>query len=234
MKALINFSGGIDSAYLLYWALTNVDHEVHVHHVDFIDSSGRFHAERKACEDIRQWLKDQGLEPTSWTTNSLSLGENPGYLFDYVLMAPLTVSVAMNISGITRIWTGWAIEEEELTVMFGLNNGSWNQNYIDNVWHNGCGMCPEGKPFKGREAPIYEGPITARKAETMAKMPPELLEIAWSCHHPDMEIFPGETEVHCTPCGGCSSCLLRAGKSTEEVFDIVVGSLNSDRDVMAL
>lgn len=236
MKALINFSGGVDSAYLLYWALTNVDHEVHVHHVDFIDISGRFRAERKACEDIRQWLKDQGLEPASWTTNSLSLGDNPGHLLDYVLLAPLTVSTAMNIPGIDRIWIGSAIEENELPDWFGFNNTSykWYPDFIDSVWHHGCGYCPAGKPFKGRVPPVMECPTEAKKLDTIAKMPSELLTLTWSCHHPDMEILPGETEVHCIPCERCSSCLLRAGKSAEEVFDILVESLNSDRDIMGL
>ena len=61
-KAIIQLSGGLDSAYCLYdWLKNNPDDFIVVHHINMINHEGRAKVEQKAVYDILGWLDKNGL-----------------------------------------------------------------------------------------------------------------------------------------------------------------------------
>ena len=234
MKVLIPMSGGFDSTYLLWKTLEETDHEVHVIHVELDTSSRRVIPENRASVAIEKWMKNNCRPIESWVHGSVIANWQSDGLLDYVFMAPVILSRVMGIMDVDEIWMGANVEEYELYVLGGFNDADlWFKNFIEEAWHNGCAYCPEGEPYKGRDIIRLVHPYRdVRKKVAMAEMPKELFDLSWSCHYPDTETLPGETEVHYSPCEHCSSCLFRAGKSAEEVFNITVDNLNSDQDIV--
>ena len=234
MKVLISMSGGFDSTYLLWKTLEETDHEVHVIHVELDTSSRRVIPENRASVAIEKWMKSNCRPIESWVNGSVTIDWQSDGLLDYVLLAPVILSRVMGIMDVDEIWMGANVEEYELYVLGGFNDADlWFKNFIEEAWHNGCAYCPEGEPYKGRDIIRLVHPYRdVRKKVAMAEMPKELFDLSWSCHYPDTETLPGETEVHYSPCEHCSSCLFRAGKSAEEVFNITVDNLNSDQDIV--
>ena len=236
MKVLIPMSGGFDSTYLLWKTLEETDHEVHVIHVELDTSSRRVIPENRASVAIEKWMKNNCRPIESWVNGSVTIDWQSDGLLDYVLLAPVILSRVMGIMDVDEIWFGAHTEEYELYELNGFSGGydwPWMDNFIDMTWHHGCAYCPEGEPYKGRDIIRLVHPYRdVRKKVAMAEMPKELFDLSWSCHYPDTETLPGETEVHYSPCEHCSSCLFRAGKSAEEVFNITVDNLNSDQDIV--
>ena len=236
MKILIPLSGGFDSTYLLWQALTKTEHDIYVLHVRLNNSSARYVPEQQACDNIQLWFANNCRGINEWSDGSIEMLWSMGGINDYVALAPLIVSQVMSYGGVDEIWMGSNIEEYEVATEANFNDGDhWFRRYIGDVWHWGCGGCPSGQPFQGLPVPRLVHPtMHQRKADMMAEIPPDLMNLSWSCHSPDVEVFPGETDKHYTPCGNCTSCLLRKGLSSSEAFDYFVDALYDDKSLASL
>lgn len=180
---LISFSGGIDSAAVLYHQLRGSSKRVLVHHVNRTNTvrtrSGREPFERHAVSAVLAWLRDQGLDHFEFAETGMSQDLPFVDTVCVALWAGVvlkrhkqidTVIWPSSLSDRTRL-PGWAENEAKRRQLVGL-------------------LC-------GRNLRWVDPNAELTKAEVMAGLPSDLLALTWSCRTPTLA---GE------PCGECHAC----------------------------
>ena len=83
---LLLLSGGIDSAYCMWWALSQ-GRALHVHHVHLKNHEGRLQYEARAVEGILNWMREQVLTNFRYTESSFDYGSIRWIVKDHCVWA---------------------------------------------------------------------------------------------------------------------------------------------------
>lgn len=179
-RLLVTYSGGIDSTYAL-WRLLRDGHNVVALHVNIRNLWGRDIPEELANHNVRSWLDGQGLR-AEWMAGTVEYGNivSPKYT--------RTVEIA-------RFMAGMALRRPELKdVKIVVASGIKEDPKLPPEWVRSIHAVMEGAARR----PVHLLRLIGHLAKTdvMDDMPPELLELAWYCNHPDGD----------KPCRACSTC----------------------------
>lgn len=186
IRTLINFSGGMDSAYVLYKYLKeNPEEKFLVHHINLRHyKEDRMNRESIAVSNILYWLKSQGLDNFDYYESH----------FDY--------------GGLPEI----SVKDIQIVAFFNgiiLKTPKWSKiNKIIISWHKGevYDGAEDKKGLKVKSIlrslgvnplPVLEYPIESlSRLDIVSLMPVELLHLASSCRRPTSEDNCGK----CIPC----------------------------------
>jgi hypothetical protein len=177
-KAIIQLSGGLDSAYCLYdWLKNNPTEHIIVHHINLINHEGRAKVEQDATYSILKWLDKNGLDNYFYLESTFDYG-SIGYIIKDVEICGFHIGII-------------------------LRNKKWDsvQDVILPIYE------PEMAIRQKRAVKLIElvsnkklnliYPIkNTTKKETIGKMPQELYELCWFCRKPENN----------KPCGKCNTC----------------------------
>ena len=185
---LLLLSGGIDSAYCMWRALSE-GRSLHVHHVHLTNHEGRLQYEARAVERILKWMRGRGLTNFRYTENPLGMGTLGWIPKDHCFWAQFIGTICANPKNrhITRV-----IRPDHWdSVPGGPDSPAMKQ--ADRRYRNiSYEICE-------REL-IWEHPIQRMmKAEVVHAMPRDLLELCWYCRRPTHR---GK------PCHRCYTCRL--------------------------
>jgi len=188
---LIMISGGIDSVYALHDALTNTDHDIIAHHINFINIEGRLAPEHVACRKILEWSRTN-LREFGYSESTLDRRTMNYYGFDLVAVAYEAGLVAQSFrfreNRPVDYWRGGYCLEDQPT---------WKKR----DFHMDAACCAASYPF---EPPDYlYVPLLSKRAEVEA-LPEELVRLTWGCRRPVV----GKKSIK--PCGKCKTCRERA------------------------
>lgn len=177
---LIQFSGGIDSAFVLWnWLVNNPDDYCVVHHIYFNYNNGEDERSRKQLESvdsILNWLDSQGLNNYFYLQNEFDYGNFTSVIYD--------VEVCGFLSGIILRSPRWESVNNIVLPIYEKDSGRENRRR----------QVTEITAKKSVE--FYYPLYSLTKKEVIQLMPPELLEMCWFCREPKDD----------RPCGECHSC----------------------------
>lgn len=172
---IIGLSGGIDSTYCLWDALRS-GRKVISNHIRLISHEGRQDVEDTAAAGVVEWLRAQGFV---WTHHTST--------FDYGSIRPISLDLV--------IWGTFAgllateRRRDRPTVTISAPQGSA-------IITHGPRLQQIINYAAGRPVTL-EWPIaTTPKADLIAAMPPELLNLCWWCRRPQDS----------QPCHRCPTC----------------------------
>ena len=186
---LIQLSGGIDSAFILWWWLVNhPDEYCVVNHINIIHYENRSKKESEAVDRILRWLDSQGLKNYFYLENTFDYGNIPSVVYD--------VEICGFVSGII------------------LHNSRWesiNKVFFPIYGHETQREKTRRRVMKltsKRKVECIYPLIGLSKTDVMKMMPYELLKLCWYCRVP----------INNQPCGNCHTCKqVKAGEN--EVID---------------
>ena len=182
--ALIQLSGGIDSAYVLYdWLKNNPNDIILVHHIKLINHEKRSKYEAVAVKKILEWLTGKGLSNFKYIESKFDYGGIVGIIKD--------VEVCNFFLGVILRAKRWSSICKIFMPIYKKENVSRQirATKIRRLVSNQSTISEKS----GIEV-IY--PIENKtKKEVMEKMPKELLELCWYCRKGSE-----------TPCGKCITC----------------------------
>lgn len=204
---LLMLSGGVDSTWLLHHYLRDTDHRVHAHHISIrYAHQERWRAEDPACERIVAWCRDR-FRDFEHSTSRFDLDfHRIGWDSDLQLLVASKVALNLGPGPIT-LALGWCTDDlERPRVQARQERGT-----TPRIWEALCESA--GRPRLNRTIAM---PIVERglgKADLVAALPAELMELTWSCRKP---VF-----VHGTPrpCGECHACGLRIEASGDGTLE---------------
>src|SRR5690554_3535253 len=185
---LLLLSGGIDSAYCMWWALSQ-GRALHVHHVHLRNWEGRLEHEVKATKRILGWMRQQGLTNFRYTESAFDYGTIRYVVRDHNIWALMTGIILADPRnrGITRV-----IRTDHYDSDAGGPDSPAMRRAHRRYRNISFEVCERGV--------IWEHPIQhMKKAEVVWAMPPGLLELCWWCRRPTVS---GE------PCHRCYTCRL--------------------------
>jgi hypothetical protein len=196
--SLLMFSGGIDSLFTLYQLLHDTDDVVWAHHVNLINREGRHPAEAKACSDIVSYLT-QRVRAFRYTESTIDHRAFQMFGRDVLMVAFEAGLVVQNAHafyhrGFDRWLLGYCKEESEEVLASGAAAGSTNRRGLTESAVE-LGAHPFVPPKLFRQA------LLPKQAQIEA-MPPELVQLAWTCRQPTWH------ERTATECGVCKTCKL--------------------------
>lgn len=193
---LILLSGGVDSAYMLYHYLTKTSHPVHAHHVTIMNRvENRWRQELTACKRIVERCHTS-FRPFGFSTSTFECMalHRTGWDSDVYCLTAAWVAPNLQAEHV-QVALGWTADDlKRPEVIDRMNRGVTKQLWValrNSVNHEGRLREELAMPLMG-----------LTKAEIMSKIPPELLELAWTCRSPVLQ------EGQAFPCGKCHACLL--------------------------
>ena len=176
-STLIQLSGGIDSAYVLWhWLKNNPNDICLVHHINLINHEGRNSVESKAVKDILNYLEQSGMGNYIYLENTFDYGNLSFIIKD--------VEVCGFHLGLIIRNPRWHIKEILLPI-YGheTKREAVRRKLVDLVSYQKKVLLTY--PLMGRN-----------KGDVMAEMPKELLNLCWYCRTPK----------NSQPCGTCKTC----------------------------
>lgn len=187
MKALVLWSGGVESTSLLKWVLERTHWDIAAHHVRLHTGENRHHAEYDAIFNLHPRLKE--IRSFDLSTSYLELVEGRGTAPDYALLYPIGLA-AMGRHSADVMLRGWCREDDRNGEPG--PEGRWAQQLESlqaAVGHrlNAKTLCPWVNPngWTKREHLSYLG---------------DLANLTHSCRTPR----------HGRPCGECHTCQILA------------------------
>ena len=174
---LIQFSGGIDSTFVLWWWLLNhPDEYCVVHHIDMMHFEKRNKEELDAVDRVLRWLDSQGLKNYFYLQNPFDYGNIPGVVYD--------VEVCGFLAGIILYSERFKSISKVFFPIYG--HETTREQIRKEVMH---------LTAKRKVECIY--PLVGlSKTDVMKMMPYELLKLCWYCRVP----LDGKA------CGNCNTC----------------------------
>lgn len=184
IETFIAFSGGIDSTYNLWrWLKDNPDDIILVHHVTYYNQEGRAEYEKKAVDQVLDWLRKNGLTNFHYVESILDLRQFRRIGLDTITLASLHGT---------------------------LLKGYWEVKYwVTNTPKNEYSRLGDGvmarrekakeiiKVITGKRYQSVYGLDKMTKREIINSMPKELFELTWWCRRPKEDG---------TVCGKCHTC----------------------------
>lgn len=207
IKAIVGWSGGVDSTYLLWHLIHTTNYKIQAHHTHLHQGEAiNWEAERAACSKIKNYLLNnlpphRDIESISWSwTNYKSLRttfDQDILLFILAQQALVSFDDCFVAYGVTKNdvdrWTEskgyypWVGKEIFKTA---VQNG-------DFVW---------GKDYKSHiiDTEVQFMLQDKYKADIIKAMPRDLVDLTWSCRKP---IVIGDGIFK--ECGTCRACVER-------------------------
>ncbi len=196
--SLLMFSGGIDSLYSLYQVLHDTDDVLWVHHINLVNREGRHRAEAEACGNIVAWCTEK-LRPFRYTESTIDHSAFEMFGRDVLVVAFEAGIVVQNGHrvfgrGFDRWMLGYCQEEADEVLAGGVVAGTSNRRSVIET-------CLTASAHPIVPPRLHSQPLIAKQAQIEA-MPPELVQLAWTCRQP---VWNGHTAVEC---GACKTCKL--------------------------
>jgi 7-cyano-7-deazaguanine synthase in queuosine biosynthesis len=196
---LLMLSGGVDSTWLLHHYLGETNQRVHAHHISMrYPHQERWRAEDPACERIVAWCREN-MREFEYSTSRFDLDfHRIGWDSDLQLLVASKVALNLGPGPIT-LALGWCAEDLERPRV----RERQERGVTPALWRALCESA--GRPNLTRDIamPIVERRLS--KADLVAQLPDDLLELTWSCRSP---VF---TDGTARPCGRCHACGVRRG-----------------------
>jgi hypothetical protein len=175
---LIQLSGGIDSAYVIWdWLKKNPDEVCLIHHINLINHEGRYKVEQQAVYNILSWLDAQGLTNYIYLENTFNYG-NLSFIIKDVELCGFHIGIIVR----NPRW------EKLKKVLLPIYN---NETKREGIRRNIIKELSYGKKIE-LQYPLRD----TTKKEVINKMPKELFEKCWYCRTPNNFIS----------CGNCKTC----------------------------
>ena len=192
MATLVMFSGGLDSTAMLVRLLAQDEDELRVHHIRMVNREGRDGAEQRAVEAILAWCRAH-YRPFRYSESALDFSELAAIPIDYLSIAFVACQVAIDTPRCTRIAVGSLSTDTDI-----VNRSARQQRVFQEMY--ACYRARKlGEPEVRWVFPVYDTP----KADLARGLPPELLDLTWSCRR------PVRSEGGWKPCGACKACHAR-------------------------
>ena len=187
------FSGGLDSTAMLLKLLAGPGEEMRtelrVHHIRMVNREGRDRAESRAVESIVSYCRAR-YRPFRYSESALDFSGLEAVPIDYLSIAFVACQVATDTPGCDRIAVGALSTDTDI-----VNRCARQRRVFDAMYE--CYRARKlGEPRVEWLYPVYDTP----KAELAAALPPELLDLTWSCRRP----IDGYR-----PCLACKACIAR-------------------------
>ena len=188
------FSGGLDSTAMLVRLLAQTSDELRVHHIRLINREKRYAAEQRAVESIVAWCRAR-YRPFRYSESALDFSALEAIPIDYLSIAFVACQVAIDTPGCRRIAVGSLCTDTDIA-----NRSARQKRVFDEMY--ACYRARKlGEPTVEWIYPVYDTP----KAVLAAALPPELLDLTWSCRTPVDDY---------KPCMTCKACRARQGLRT--------------------
>ena len=208
VRALVMLSGGADSVALLANILAYTDWEVHVHHIEISNFENRNKAENAALAKIRRYLRKH-YRDYEYTVSKFEFAiDDRFFSFD------LTSSLFMAAQVTKSIWYARKVLMD-LVVTGHLNATPERELFEGSAVFNVCFMEFTKKPLWIRPLIQVGKAAKANKIDVYESIPPELLDLSWSCRTPTYEGRKAEA------CGTCLACKTR-NKTMAELAELAV------------
>jgi 7-cyano-7-deazaguanine synthase in queuosine biosynthesis len=183
------FSGGIDSTAMLVQLLAKTTGELRVHHIHMANREGRDAAERRAVDAILAYC-GRRYRPFRYSESGLDFRALEAIPIDYLSIAFVACQVAIDTPGCTRIAVGSLAADTDIE-----NRSARQRRVFDEMY--ACYRARKlGEPRVEWIYPVFDLP----KSALVAALPPELLDLTWSCRRP---AEGGQV------CGACKACRAR-------------------------
>lgn len=187
---LVMLSGGLDSAYLLYYYLKETDLNVHAHHIVLKSpTEPRWKKELNASRNIVYYCR-KNLRKFSYTESTWDWGDVRGIVRDICLVSIVAGTIIREVRGdYIYLATGRVADDN--------NNDSsrrlFEQDTSGKLWTKIAQEFAAGKRIHS----VIQRPLLGMtKKEIVEKAPPKLVGVTWSCRTPR----DGK------PCGTCHAC----------------------------
>ena len=188
------FSGGVDSTAMLVKLLAGSDEELRVHHIHMVNQERRDGAERRAVDAILAYCRER-YRPFRYSESGLDFRALEAIPIDYLSIAFVACQVAIDTPRCTRIAVGSLSTDTDIA-----NRSARQKRVFDEMY--ACYRARKlGEPEVEWIYPVYQTP----KAALAAALPPELVDLTWSCRTPLEGL---------KPCGACKACRARQGLRT--------------------
>lgn len=182
---LVMLSGGIDSVAVLANVLAETEHVVHAHHIELSNRENRQKAENDAVADVVEYCWDQ-YRDFSFSSSKSEFRVSPrGYDLIITMFHAALISIASE-RNVDYVMTGH-FQTRKVRAIYG-------QQMLDS-----CFLRESAKPRWVRPLDAMEDSLYL-KAHIVRSVPPELVDLSWSCRKPVVE---GE---NFRPCGRCYAC----------------------------
>jgi hypothetical protein len=189
--ALLHFSGGQDSTYVLWkWLTSNPSKKLLVHHVELYHAhENRMREEAKAVKDILQWLQKNGINNFRYHESKFSYGTLPRIALKDIQIIALFTGIILRTTNFGKI--------SKLLL-------SWHKGEVDSSEIKRGIRVKKILTALDIDDVTFEFPIEHMTREQMAaEMPAELLQLCWTCRRP----------INARACGVCKTCKeLKAAK----------------------
>jgi len=196
MTTLAMFSGGLDSTAMLVRLLAppreEMRDELHVHHIRMVNREGRDGAEQAAVEAILAYCRAH-YRPFRYSESALDFSELAAIPIDYLCVAFVACQVAIDTPRCTRIAIGALSTDTDIV------NRSARQQHVFHEMYACYRARKLGEPEVRWTFPVYDTP----KADLARELPPELLDLTWSCRR------PLRSPTGWVACGACKACHAR-------------------------
>ncbi len=174
---LLQLSGGIDSAYVLWkWLKENPDKYCLVHHIVLINREKRHEKELEACDKILRWLDSQGLNNYFYIQNTFDYGNMTEVIWD--------VEICGFLAGVLLRADRWKNVDNILLTQYDRNTErEMSRRQIL-------------RTTARRNINFIYKLDTMTKQQVIEDMPKELFNICWYCRTP----------INGRKCGNCMTC----------------------------
>jgi 7-cyano-7-deazaguanine synthase in queuosine biosynthesis len=189
VTTLVMFSGGLDSTAMLVKLLAESADELRVHHIRMVNKEGRDRAEQRAVEAIVAYCRGR-YRPFRYSESALDFSGLDAIPIDYLSIAFVACQVAIDTPGCDRVAVATLATDTDIA------NRSARQRRVFEEMYACYRARKLGEPRVEWSAPVFDLP----KAELAAALPPELLNLTWSCRRPVDGL---------RPCGACKACRAR-------------------------
>jgi 7-cyano-7-deazaguanine synthase in queuosine biosynthesis len=189
MTTLVMLSGGLDSTAMLVKLLAEGAEDLRVHHIRMVNREGRDRAESRAVESIVAYCRAH-YRPFRYSESALDFGSLEAIPIDYLSIAFVACQVAIDTPGCDRIAVAALSTDTDIA------NRTVRQRRVFDAMYECYRARKLGEPRVEWRYPVYDIP----KAELAAALPPELLDLTWSCRRP----IDGYR-----PCLACKACRAR-------------------------
>jgi 7-cyano-7-deazaguanine synthase in queuosine biosynthesis len=184
--SLVMLSSGLDSLYVLVKLLTETDDIVLVHHVQIINNENRHEIEAERTRRIIDWCRRK-YRGFRYSESIINHNGFQGFGFDIMSVAFEAGMVCRsfylaNKYPVSKLLTGWCAEEEP---------------YPGRPAHVRAVVTANCFPF---EPPRFFYFDRVSKMEEAQYLPPELVDMSWTCRRPVIE------DGQYSECGECPSC----------------------------
>jgi 7-cyano-7-deazaguanine synthase in queuosine biosynthesis len=191
MTTLVMFSGGLDSTAMLVKLLNETADELRVHHIRMVNRERRDLAEQRAVEAIVAYCR-RHYRPFRYSESGLEFDELEAIPIDYLCIAFVACQVAIDTPGCDRVAVGALAADTDIA------NRSARQQGVFEAMYECYRVRKLGEPRVEWAFPVFG----SSKAELAGALPPELLDLTWSCRRPVQGL---------RPCLRCKACLARQG-----------------------